>query len=306
METWLCAALRGRMPLGTERDLSTVNQGDTADLYAYVFDQDSNPIPAVDITSVSFVIQDPDGVKTTIAGAIEADGAGFVRYDTTSQVLGEYVAMAQFVLVSGEKRSTRLDFTIVDPFATVVPTRNQVIAAHVWDLLEDCFDSEEGGPWLRDMTLSFFDKGKVEQFIPYALLEVNNTPPATHLLVDDFVHVTLGPDGVTPVSADPVESIPVIAFGVLIQVIRHLMRSYVEQPAPMGSEVAYEDRRDYLQRWQMILQDLDAEWQRMLALWKRQFYHFGKSALSIHSKAGRLYGQTGTSWRLRNAGRGWY
>jgi hypothetical protein len=43
METWLCAALRGRMPLGTERDLSTVNQGDTADLYAYVFDQDSNP-----------------------------------------------------------------------------------------------------------------------------------------------------------------------------------------------------------------------------------------------------------------------
>jgi hypothetical protein len=33
------------MPLGTERDISTVNQGDTADLYAYVFDQDSNPIP---------------------------------------------------------------------------------------------------------------------------------------------------------------------------------------------------------------------------------------------------------------------
>jgi hypothetical protein len=26
------------------------------------------------------------------------------------------------------------------------------------------------------MTLSFFDKGKIEQFIPYALLEVNNTP----------------------------------------------------------------------------------------------------------------------------------
>jgi hypothetical protein len=294
------------MPLGTERDISTVNQGDTADLYAYVFDQDSNPLPAADITSVSFVIQDPTGAKTTTAGSIEADGAGFLRYDTTAKPLGEYIAMAQFVLDSGEKRSTRLDFTIVDPFATVVPTRNEVVAQHVWNLLEDCFDSEMGGPWLRDMTLSYFDRGKVEQFIPYALLEVNNTPPSTELLVDTFVRIIYDVDGVTPIDAEAEESIPVIALGTLIQVIRHLMRSYVEQPANMGAEVAFEDRRDYLQRWQLILQDLEGEWQRMLALWKRQFYHFGKSSLLVHSKAGRVYGQQSPSWRARNVGRGWY
>jgi hypothetical protein len=294
------------MPLGTERDISTVNQGDTADLYAYVFDQDSNPIPAADITQVGFTIQDPTGAKTLISGAIEPDGAGFIRYDTTSKPLGEYVAVAQFLLDSGEKRSTRLDFAVTDPFATVIPTRNEVIASEVWNLLEDCFDSEEGGPWLRDMTLSFFDRQKIEQFIPYALIEVNNAPPATHLLVNDFVTVTFGPDGVTPISAEPNDSIPIVVLGTLIQVIRHLMRSYVEQPAPMGSEVAYEDRRDYLQRWQMILQDLQEEWWRMLLLWKRQYYHFGHSALSVHSKAGRLYGTQGGSWRMRNAGRGWY
>jgi hypothetical protein len=111
---------------------------------------------------------------------------------------------------------------------------------------------------------------------------------------------------VTPISAEPNDSIPIVVLGTLIQVIRHLMRSYVEQPAPMGSEVAYEDRRDYLQRWQMILQDLQEEWWRMLLLWKRQYYHFGHSALSVHSKAGRLYGTQGGSWRMRNAGRGWY
>src|SRR5688572_2542768 len=115
------------MPLGTERDISTVNQGDTADLYAYVFDQDSNPLPAADITSVSFIIQDPTGAKTTTAGAIQSDGAGFLRYDSTAKPLGEYIAMAQFLLDSGEKRSTRLDFTVVDPFVTVVPSRNEVI-----------------------------------------------------------------------------------------------------------------------------------------------------------------------------------
>lgn len=294
------------MPLGTERDISTVNQGDTADLYAYVFDQDSNPIPASGITSVSFTIQDPTGAKTTTAGSIQSDGAGFLRFLTAAQPLGEYIAMAKFTLVSGEIRSTRLDFTVVDPFATVVPSRNEVIATHVWNLLEDCFDSELGGPWLRDMTLSYFDRAKIEQFIPYALLEVNNAPPTTELLVNDFVRIIYDVDGVTPIDAEAEDSIPVIALGTLIQVIRHLMRSYVEQPAPMGSEVAYEDRRDYLQRWQLILQDLEAEWTRMLALWKRQFYNFGKSALLVHSKAGRLYGQGNTSWRMRNAGRGWY
>ena len=294
------------MPLGTERDISTVNQGDTADLYAYVRDQDSNPIPAADITSVSFTIQDPTGAKTTTDGTIEPDGSGFLRYATAAKPIGEYIAMVKFTLNSGEIRSTRLDFTVIDPFAEVVPTQNEVVAANVWDLLEDCFDSELGGPWLRDMTLAFFDKKKIEQFIPYAMLDINNTPPTTTLDLGMFVLVQYDVDGVTPIGVKVQDSIPVIAMGTLIQVIRHLMRSYVEQPAPMGSEVAYEDRRDYLQRWQLILQDLLADYQRTVLLWKRQFYHFGKSALSIHSKAGRLYGSQGGAWRMRNAGRGWY
>lgn len=294
------------MPLGTERDISTVNSGDTADLYAYIFDQDSNPIPAADITSVSFEIQDPTAAKVTTAGAIQSDGAGYLRYDSLNKPLGEYVAMVRFTLDSGEKRSTRLDFVIVDPFATIVPTKDEVIAGEVWNLLEDCFDSEEGGPWLRDMTLSFFDRTKIKQFIPYAMLEINNTSPLTSIDLGTFVTITYGPDTVTPVGAVPTDDIPIVVMGTLIQVIRHLMRSYVEQPANMGSEIAFEDRRDYLQRWQIILQDLVPDFQRMLILWKRQFLNLGKSALLVHSKAGRLYGTHNGSWRMRNAGRGWY
>jgi hypothetical protein len=275
-------------------------------LYAYAFDQDSNPIPAASITSVSFEIQNPAGAKTTTSGTIEPDGAGFLRYDTTAKPLGEYIAMVKFTLNSGERRSTRVDFTIIDPFLTIVPSKDEVIAQNVWNLLEDCFDSEEGGPWLRDMTLSFFDRKKIEQFIPYAMMEINNAQPMTSFGTETFVTIVFGPDGITPTAANPTESIPIVSLGVLIQVIRHLMRSYVEQPANMGSEIAFEDRRDYLQRWQLILQDLVPDYQRMLILWKRQFLNLGKSALSIHSKAGRLYGTHNSSWRMRNAGRGWY
>lgn len=294
------------MPLGEQRDISTVNQGDTADLYAYVFDQDSDPIAASDIASVDFEIQDPTETRTIVAGSIESDGAGYLRFDTVSQPLGEYVVMARFTLVSGERRSTRMDFTVVDPFAEIVPTKDEVIADHVWDLLEDCFDSEDGGPWLRDMTLNFFDRKKVEQFIPYAMMDINNTSPITTLDLGTFVIVTYDIDGLTPINTVATDSIPIIAMGTIIEVIRHLMRSYVEQPANMGSDIAFEDRRDYLQRWQMILQDLVPEYQRRLILWKRQFLNLGKSALLVSSKAGRVYGVHNGSWRLRNAGRSWY
>jgi hypothetical protein len=266
------------MPLGTDRDISTVNQGDTADLYAYVFDSNSNPLVAGQIADVDFVVQDPTGAQTTLPGSIEADGAGFLRYDTTGNSLGEYVVVAKFTLTSGEKRSTRLDFTVVDPFTPVVPTKEEVIADGVWMMLEDCFDSEEGGPWLRDMTLSFFDRNKIKQFIPYAMMQINNTNPLTTLDLSTFVIVTFDTGGI-PVSAEPTGDIPVVVYGTLIQVIRHLMRAYVEQPANMGSEIAFEDRRDYLQRWQLIIQDMLPDYQQMLILWKRQFLNLGKSAL---------------------------
>lgn len=285
------------MPLGAERDLSTVNQGDTADLYAYVFDENSNPVPAGQISGVNFTIQRPDGTQASQAGAIQSDGAGFLRYATTTDV-GEYVALARFTLSTGEIRSTRLDFSVIDPFNPPAPTPTEIISDASWMLLEDCFDSEEGGPWLRDMTLAYFNRSKVAQFIPYALLEINATQPDTNLTLADFT--TIQPDGTPDVD------MAILAYGTLIHVIRHLMRSYVEQPAPMGSDIAYEDRRDYLQRWQLILQDMEPSYWRLVILWKRKFLNLGQSALLVHSKAGRLYGPNAPSLRLRNAGRGWY
>jgi hypothetical protein len=76
----------------------------------------------------------------------------------------------------------------------------------------------------------------------------------------------------------------------LLAVIRHLMRSYVEQPAPQGANIVYQDRRDYLQRWEEIYKIEEEFFKYVLALWKRQFLHLGTGSLLVHSKAGRLYG----------------
>lgn len=269
------------MPLGADIDLSTINQGDSADLYTYIYDANDDPILSSDISGVVFTIQDPSGAQVTAPGVIQGDGAGFVRYTDTT-LIGTYVALGRFTLTNGEIRSVRMDFTVVDPFNPPTPTGVDILSDTVWMMLEDCFDSEDGGPWLRDMTLAYFNKNKVSKFIPFALLDINVAPHPSNNTITDFT--------MPEADGSPNASMPVLAYGTLIHVIRHLMRSYVEQPTPQGAQVVYEDRRDYLQRWQIILQDLQEEYIRILTLWKRSQLNLGKSALLVHSKAGRLYG----------------
>jgi len=283
------------MPLGSPSDIGTVNQGDSAELYSYVYEDSGMPTDAANIDSVDFIIQRPDESKVTLSGTIQADGAGFLRYNDTDD-LGEYLALARFTLHDGTVTSSRIDFQVVDPFDPVAPTPTQAIAEATWMLLEDCFDSEEGGPWLRDMTLAYFNQSKVAAFIPYAMIEINATQPMTHLTANDFAQIQA--DG------SPNPALPIAAMGTLIQVIRHLMRSYVEQPTTQGAQVVYEDRRDYLQRWASILQMIEPDYQRLVILWKRQFLNLGKSALLVHSKAGRLYGPGAPNLRARFPGRG--
>lgn len=296
------------MPLGTLHDRTEVSMGDTAELRAYVTNEDESPVSPTDLSSVSFTVRKPDGTDTTTAGTINDDGSGFLRYTATDQK-GLYVWTAQFTYVSGQKRSYRDEFNVYDPLEVPPQSQANQVAEQVWFRLEDCFDSEEGGPWLRDMTLSYFDPTKIEKFIPEGLLEINTYPPVTNL---DLAYFTTDIPATDPIilAQDPNAKQPdpdriVIVQGTLLAVIKHLMRSYVEQPDLRGANAVYEDRRDYLQRWQSIYQLEYAEWQRMIALWKRQFLNYGRSSLLIGSKAGRLYGPA-AGMRLRNAVRGYY
>lgn len=259
-----------------------------------MFDKDNIPVSADDILLVKFTIQRPDGSREEdLSGEVEADGSGFIRYENTDTV-GEYTALAQFLLDSGEKRSVKQKFEVTDPFLDEPLTNEEIIAESVWLRLEDCFDSTEGGPWLRDVTLAYFNKAKIPDFIADALIEINLQPPTTNATIETFT--TPGSNG----SPDP--DMPILAQGTLLTVIRHLMRSYVEQPTPQGAQVVYEDRKDYLQRWQSIYQIELERYTRWLALWKRQYLQLGKSSLLVSSKAGRLLP---APMRTRHVGRGW-
>lgn len=270
-----------------------MNLGDTAELVATIYDSEDNPYTQDELVTVTFVIQAPDGTKTEENGMVESDGTGRLNFNGTTQV-GHYTGMATFITPNG-KKSAPCNFETIDPFMEEEPSASWVIANDAWEKFEDCFDSEEGGPWLRDMTLAVFNKTKMENFIDDALIDINMQNPETAFIIDEFV------SGEAPVAKT--SSAPILTQGLLLQIIRHLMRSYVEQPNPVGAQIAWHDRRDYLQRWQLVYTQEKEQYLRMLALWKRQFLGLGQTRSLVSSKAGRLLP---APMRTRNVGRGYW
>lgn len=297
--------------LGYDRELNVVARDDTAELVAYAFDKQDNPLTKFDgvgtatdeeLTAVVFHVRKPDGTGTDYPGTIEVDdddvAYGKINYNDTDQV-GEYQVLARFSIGTEITKSIRSDFAVADPFedATVKLNAEQVITALVWQKVEDCFDSTDGGPWLRDMTMEVFQPSELPELFQEALLEINVYNPPTHFGVEQFAQNVEGANAmVTP-------DHQILVLSVFLGVIRHLMRSYVEQPNPTGGQVTWEDRRDYLQRWGTIYQ---IEWQRydsLLKLWKRQFLDLNQGKLLVANKAGRLLP---APLRTRNIGRGYY
>lgn len=299
--------------LGYDRETRIVNQGDSAELNALLYDQDDQPIDASTIQSVEFVIRRPDGTLENVPATVDpTDGAARIVYNNTN-LEGEYVAVATFTLAGNVIRSTRSDFVVADAFGTIntkayldefytLTTEDDklawqvgYIASRVWQKLEDLFDSTDGGPWMRDMTLNVFSEEKIPEFIEEAIFDINVYNPQTNFDIDKFA---------LPSTDHKVNrNATVLIQGTWVAVIRHLMRTYAEQPTPTGGQVTYEDRRDYLQRWGTIYQIEFQFYDHLVKMWKRQFFDFGHSKLVVGNKAGRLLP---APLRSRNVGRGYY
>ena len=228
-------------------------------------------------------------------GEIEDNGEGYLQWTETSEP-GEYLARAQFTLITQEVRSVMVNFAVEDPFHVPPPTEPQLVAEEVWLRFEDMYDSVEGGPILRDYTLSHFDVKKIERFIPEALLDINVQMPPTQYGISYFAK-PLGNGEINPL-------MPLLSKGVMCKVLLHMVRSYIEQPVPQNAPNAYEDRTRYAQAWQSAYQIEREDWISMVRLYKRQELNLGHSALLVGSKAGRLF-FNGT-WRTQNVGRGFF
>ena len=287
------------MSLGYSREINIVNLNDTAEVVAYLYDKNDSLVAEEDLIGVTFKVQKPDGtIEEDLVGEVTGEGTGTLFYNGTDQI-GHYTTSATFDTVDTGRRSSRADFEVIDPFSSATPSASYIAAILTWEIIEDCFDGEDEGPWLKEMTLNYFNKDKMERFLNEALFDINIQNPPTELALGTFITT---PDALavdqTPI---PTAAAPLLAQGTLLAVIRHLMRSYTEQPNPVGAQIAWHDRRDYLQRWKEIYDIEQAQYQRMLALYKRQFLGLGRSKVLVSNKAGRM---VSAPMRTRYAGRG--
>lgn len=267
----------------------------TAELYTQ---DDQTLIPEANISGVTFTVLKPGDEPTAptidaAAGNVVGDGQGqYTVAAAVNDVEGEYRAFATFSYdegsLTGLTKSIPVFYDVVDMFERTGASVMDPAVDIAWLKIEDCFDSEFGGPWLRDMTMRVFDKNKIREFGPTVLLQINQQMPFTDYTIDGF------PWGSGDATA-------LFGQGLLVETIRHLMRSYAEQPDVTGSPVAFMDRKRYEQSWQSVYTIEEQLFERWLNRWKLRSYDITHASLLLGSKAGRMLP---APMRSRNVGRG--
>lgn len=148
--------------------------------------------------------------------------------------------------------------------------------------LADTIDSPGGGPNLTTYVQSKYGRGRIAELMRIALGRMNT-------MAQPFQTYTL--DGVGG------SKFPVAQWGPLleqlswIETLKHLIRSYTEQPQFIGSgNVSRLDRRDYTQRWRDVLMEEEEVAKAQLQVFKISSMGLGRPAVLI---SGGVYGRYG-------------
>lgn len=179
------------------------------------------------------------------------------------------------------------DFTYIDylqildqmPVYDSLNDQAKYVIENVSWLFGDLFDSTEGGPWLQENFQTKWGYERLAHLMETAIGRINLTgqPPTNY--------------STRPGSKSlPADWTPLLIWSLRLEVIRHLMRSYTEQPEFRNMDVTYTDRRDYAQRWKMILDDEKPELEKAITVAKRSLLSLSRGSLIV---AGGLFSTTG-------------
>ena len=81
----------------------------------------------------------------------------------------------------------------------------------------------------------------------------------------------------------------ILVQSLVLEIILHLQRSYVEMPQPEGEgNITWLSRYEYKMRWQEIYELEEEQFINYLRVWKRGMLNLGRTKGVLHFKAGRL------------------
>lgn len=270
-----------------EYDRTWLSRYSALTLTMRVLDGFGQPKPADGAVTVTLTPEFEGGPEPVVLPAVAAPGPdGVPVYQVTlgtaqTATPGPYLATWGYTL-DGITRQDPQPLLVgeASPAYDALSEDMKTIVEQVWLRLADLFDSPMGGPHLQVYIQTHFGRNRIAQLLALALGRINTVrqPKQTFSLTNPF----------------PVEQWgALLSTALYIEVIKHLRRSYLEQPNPIGVNVARLDRTGYSAAWAAILADEEAQFTDMLDLFKIASMGLGSGRVLVAGGAyPRMYGGT--------------
>lgn len=155
------------------------------------------------------------------------------------------------------------------------------VVDNVWIRFADLFDAPDGGPNLQSYLESHFTRGRIANLLRVAVGRLNTAAQP---------HQSYTIDGQGGAEFPVAQWGPLLEHACYVETIKHLRRSYVEQPQFQGGGITRLDRRDYLERWGQILQDEEKLLKQEMDTFKIANMGLGKGRALV---SGGVYGRFG-------------
>lgn len=244
--------------------------------------------------AVAGVPTDVDDNQVTVAVLNEDTGAMAFTRAATHTIVGQYevpltpddtAVLGNFIAqwtyrISGVTQTYRSYFAIggAQPEYDNLADAFKAIVDSVWVRFADMFDSPNGGPNLQTYFQTNWTRGRVAQLLKIAVGRLNtvaqpwsnfSTDPGSNL----FPTAQWG---------------PLLEQATYVEALKHLRRSYLEQPVYEGSSISRLDRRDYFDRWGIVLADEEALMRPQLDAFKIKQMGLGRPAVLV---SGGIFGR---------------
>jgi hypothetical protein len=267
----------------TLSDRLWINQYDPAVLGMNVYVRGQIGDPDSNLVQVTMVDETTGAAVFTNRTATRAD-VGAYEIQLTSEeteVIGPFQLTWSYAL-DGVAESSVISIQVgqFSPEYAALSDGMKGIVEQGWNRFEDLFDSPLGGPNLQVYAQSHFNRGRIAQLLRAAVGRLNTA-------AQPYQTYTLDGDGGA--------AFPIAAWGALleqalyVEILKHLRRSYVEQPLLQGGEVTRHDRRDYMQRWGEVLADEQQQLKEQLDVFKIRAMGLGRPAVLV---SGGAYGRS--------------